>query len=274
MADTIPVPAEAGAQVPVPNSPTPPPSPEPKADAPQPADASAMSEQPKAPTEPEAPQTPEQKQDEKPKSRVQERIDQLTAQRRTAEARAQFAERRLAELMQPIHPPDPHDFDAQNAHQIRSAIRQEKAQDLHQEMQVAAQEAFTARRSTYEAKLDDAAERIPDIASIRDTFYRSVAISEPAADVLASSDKAAEITAFLVRNPAEAQRISSLHPQWQAVEIARLEARVAPAPQVRRVSQAPAPPPTIGGGSPSSAKSPADMSVAEMQAFLYGNRRN
>lgn len=272
MADTIPVPAEAVAQVPVQNSITPPPSPEPKADAPKPADASATSEQPKAPTEPEAPQT-EQKSEEKPKSRVQERIDQLTAQRRAAEARAAIAERRLAEVMQPLQAPDPADFDAQNAHQIRSALRSEKAQDLHQEMQVAAQEAFTLRKSTFEAKLDDAAERIPDIASIRDQFYRGVAISEPAADVLASSDKAAEITAFLVRNPAEAQRIASLHPQWQAVEIARLEGRVTPAPQVRRVSQAPAPPPTIGGGAPSATKAPEDMSVAEMQAVLYGGRR-
>ncbi len=243
-----------------------------------PADASATSEQPKAPGEPEAPQKPEKpKADDKPKSRVQPGADRPAKKHSGARAEVPRTVCRASPrgaACSPSTRPDPQATSTRRM-RLRSshAIRQERPRTCTRTSAAPAARGSRTRVSDVrDAKLDDAAERIPDIASIRETFYRSVAISEPAADVLASSDKAAEITAFLVRNPAEAQRISSLHPQWQAVEIARLEARVAQAPQVRRVSQAPAPPPTIGGGSPSSAKSPADMSVAEIQALLYGKQ--
>lgn len=270
MTDLAPAEAPASVQVPIPNSNTPTPSPEPKADAPPSADASA-SEQPKAPTEPEA--TQDAKPDERPKgNRVQERIDQLTAQRRAAEARAAIAERRLAELMQPVNPPDPNDYDAHNAHQIETVLRKQKAEDLHAEIQAAARESFVARKSAYEAKIAVAEERIPDIQKSRAVFYQ-MPFSSEAADVVAESPKAAEITHYLANNFDEAERILALPAHKQAIEFARLEARVAPAPQARRVSQAPAPPPTIGGGAPSAAKSPNDMSVAELQAILYPGRK-
>lgn len=272
MSDLNPVAAlEPSTQVPIPDTQTTP-SPEPKADAPKPDDASAASEKPKAPTEPEAPQKPD-KDDSKPRRSVQERIDQLTAQRRAAEARAQIAERRLAELQRPLQQPDPSDYDATNAHQIRTAIREERRQDLQQEYMQAAQQAFEVRKATFETKLDAAKERIPDIAEIRDTFYRTVPIGNEAAHVLAESEKAAEITAFLVKNPAEAMRIADLPPQWQAVEIARLEGRVSQAPPVKRVSQAPEPPPILGGGSPAAARDPADMDMSQFASWWRARKK-
>lgn len=264
--ETIPVPAELqpATQVPIPTD-TPAPSAEPKADAPKPADASAPSDKPKAPTEPEA------KPDEKPKSRFQDRIDRITAEKHAAIARAAAAERRVQELMKPMQAPDPNDFDAQNAHQIRQAIKTERAEDLRQEAENAAQMAFEARRNQYLTRIEDARERIPDIDAVVQTFGQQVAISHFAAETLAESEKAAEITAYLAKNPAEIQRFNAMHPVAQAVEIARLEGRVATAAQatMRRVSQAPEPPPTIGGGIPATARSPEDMSVAQLQGILY-----
>jgi len=274
MTDLAPAEAPASVQVPIPNSDTPTPAPAP---APEPAKgASAPSEQPPATaTEPEAPPQ-EPNEERKPKGRWQERVDQLTARNTSLRAQLEAANRQLQELNRPLQPPDPQNWDATEAHRTRSVIREQRAEEVQQNAQIIAQQLAQTRFETFETKLADAADRIKDIETVKQQFYSSIPITEFAADVLAESAHAADVTAHLVRNQADAQRFARMNPAQQVAEIGRLsgiyEAR-ASAPQVRRVSQAPAPPPTIGGGAPSAAKSPDDMSVAELQAILYPGRK-
>ena len=268
--ETIPVPAalqQPAAQVPDSNTPqTPVPAP-----APEPAkDASAPSEQAPATPEPDAdPQKPDEK---KPKGRWSERVDQLTAKNHQLRAQLEIANRQLGELMKPLQAPDPANWEATEQHRLRSIMREERAQDVHQQAQTLQQQAAQTRLETFETKLMDAADRIKDIDQVREKFYQTVPITEFAADVLAESEHAADVTAHLVRNPDLAARFARMHPAQQVAEIGRLsgiyEAR-ASAPPVRRVSQAPAPPPTLGGGAPATARSPEDMSVDQLQALFY-----
>lgn len=274
MSDQTPAEASASVQVPIPNSDTPTPAPAP---AEEPAKgASATSEQPPAPaTEPEAPPQ-DQNAERKPKGRWQERVDQLTARNTSLRAQLEAATRQLQELNRPLQEPDPQNWDATEAHRLRSIMREERATEVTQNAHQIAHQLAQTRLETFETKLADAADRIRDIETVKQQFYSSIPITDPAADVLADSAHAADVTAHLVRNQADAQRFARMTPAQQVAEIGRLsgiyEAR-ASAPPVRRVSQAPAPPPTIGGGAPSAAKSPQEMSVAEMQALLYGGRK-
>jgi len=274
MSDLAPASAPAEAHVAVPDPTTPTPAPAPAA---EPAKgASATSEQPPASAaEPEA-TPPEPTEERKPKGRWQERVDQLTARNTSLRAQLEIANRQLQELNRPLQPPDPQNWDATEAHRTRTVYREQRAEEIAQNAQALAQQLAYTRFETFETKLADAADRIKDIETIKHQFYHTVPIGDVAADVLAGSAYAADVTAHLVRNPSLAQRFARMTPTDQVAEIGRLtgmyEARASD-PPVRRVTQAPAPPPTIGGGAPSAAKAPEDMSVAEMQALLFGNGR-
>lgn len=273
MLDNTPAAAPAEAQVAIPNSNTPTPAPAP---APEPAKgASATSEQPPATaTEPEAPPQ-EPNEERKPKGRWQERVDQLTARNTSLRAQLEAANRQLQELNRPLQPPDPQNWDATEAHRTRSVIREQRAEEVQQNAQIIAQQLAQTRFETFETKLADAADRIKDIETIKQQFYSSIPITEFAADVLAESAHAADVTAHLVRNPADAQRFARMNPAQQVAEIGRLsgiyEAR-ASAPQVRRVSQAPPPPPQIGGGSSPGAPDIEKMSMAQYEAWRKSGR--
>jgi hypothetical protein len=226
--------------------------------------AAAPAEQVKTePGEPAAEQEAGQgeKDEQKPKSRFQERIDRLTAEKREAEARARAAEERLTKLQQPLEVPKDRDltFDEQENLRVKQAYREARADDVASEAQESAARAAQARQQMFEAKVEAVADRMPDL---KDKFY-SVPCSQFAADFIAESEKAAEIAYFLGSNPHEASRISKLPDTRQAVELARLEARLNAAPQVRKTSAAPNPPPTVGGGASPGPKDPSTMSMAE-----------
>jgi hypothetical protein len=74
-----------------------------------------------------------------------------------------------------------------------------------------------------------------------------VAVSEVAADLIAESDKGAEIANYLARNSEEASRIANLPDAYQGYELARIESRFKDNP-MKRISQAPAPVQTVSGG--------------------------
>ncbi len=227
--------------------------------------AAAPAEQVKTePGEPAAEQTEAgqgEKDEQKPKSRFQERIDRLTAEKRDAEARARAAEERLQKLQQPLEVPKDRDltFDEQESLRIRQALREERAAETRQEAENDRKEALEKRQESFEAKAKAVADRMPDLL---EKFY-AVPCSDFASDFISESDKAAEIAYFLGSNPHEAQRIASLPVTRQAIELARLESKLQAAPQMRKTSAAPNPPPMVGGGASPGPKDPANMTPAE-----------
>lgn len=214
----------------------------------------------------------EKDEQQKPKSRFQERIDRLTAEKRAAEARAAAAEARLKKLSAPFEAPEGRElsFEEQEELRLRQVLRRERAEELQQEAQQERASVIERRRQMFEAKVEAVADRMPDLVQ----KFAAVPCSDFAADFIAESDRGAEIAYYLGSNPHEANRLASLPDTRQAVELARLEARLNAAPQVRKISQAPTPPPMVGGGQTAPIeKPPSEMSMAEYSEWYRKRRR-
>lgn len=205
----------------------------------------------------------EQEEKARPKSRVQERISQLTAQKYALLAENEALRRELERLRQPLASPnDPNlSLEEQEALRLRQVVREERADELEAEIKRRELQAAQIRAQMLNEKIDAAAERIPDLR--QKIFDPSLPISTFAVDFIAESDRGAEVAYYLASNPAEARRIYALPATQQAIELARIEARIQVGSQVRKVSQAPPPPPTVGGGSSPGPKDPADMTQEE-----------
>jgi hypothetical protein len=198
---------------------------------------------------------------EKPKTRFQERIDELTASRREAERRAAAAEARAAELARKLQPPGPQaSLEEQDDYRLRKVLNESRAEELHSEAQTAKAEAAQRTFDTFVAKAEAIADRMPGLV---DMFCALPEVSPVMAGFVAESDKGAEVAFHLAQNPQEATRIARLSPAHQGIELARLEGRLSVAPQVRKVSTAPSPPPTVTGNPSPASRDPHEMSQAE-----------
>jgi len=113
----------------------------------------------------------------------------------------------------------------------------------------------------FQDRLAAAKQQIPDIDTV--ISDPTLPVTDIGARFIAESDKGPQVAYWLGTNRAEAVRIASLDPYSQAFELGRIEARIAAAPASRRISNAPAPVPKVGGGSNTGAKDPAQMTMAE-----------
>jgi hypothetical protein len=98
------------------------------------------------------------------------------------------------------------------------------------------------------------AEANPDFFEVVGEHLEKAApiLTEPMQLAISASDEAPAITYHLAKNPAEARRIAAMTPIAQAVEIGRLESRLAaptpaPKPSPKTTTDAPEPPPTARG---------------------------
>lgn len=92
-----------------------------------------------------------------------------------------------------------------------------------------------------------------------------VPITEEVADIIRSSDAAADLAYYLGRNKAEAARISRMSPLAAARELGRIEASLS-APKPRTESKAP-PPISPGKATGAGVKSPDKMTAEEYRAW-------
>lgn len=208
--------------------------------------------------------TPEQAKDrDQKKASAKERINQITAQKYEAIQRAERAERREKELVKQLR-------DLQSADPLdptidmRRAVKVESLEQNRVELVEAKNAEATARTNEFRTKIDAARDSIPNLDQSLDVFGR-IMFSDQACDVIASSDKAAELANYFGRNPQEGHRIANLPTHFQAAEIARIESRLQ-APKPKTISTAPRPAATLGGGSSPSAKDLSSMSMSEFHA--------
>lgn len=274
MSETTPLaPANApnAVSVPVPQS-----APKPTTDTPAQPEAAASQEAPaesKEGTQDEQPRGDDgkfkpKKTAEDRKAQIRTEIDTLIATKRAEERRVQALRdeaTRLHQQLQQTPQDDPYDTVAAT----RRAVKEERLQQTIEQHQSAVQQVAAQRVATFEAKLEAARERIPDLDQALNDFSR-LPVTEVAADIIAESDKAAEIAYYLAKNPQDAIRIARLPVHLQGAEIARIEHRVSTAPTVRKSSNAPPPVPMINGTSSPSSKTPSEMSVEEMGKLIYG----
>ncbi len=203
---------------------------------------------------------------EKPKTRFQERIDELTASRREAERRAAAAEARAAELARKLQPPGPQaSLEEQDDYRLRKVLNETRAEELHNEAITAKAEAAQRTYDTFAAKAEAVADRMPGLV---DKFVSLPEVSQAMATFVAESDKGAEVAFALANNPQEATRIARLSPLHQGIELARLEGRLSAAPAIRKVSTAPSPAPTVSGNPSPAGKTSEELSVGELQSMF------
>lgn len=249
-----------------------------------PPNAPAQPEAAPAPAKEAEPEKSDAKQDEQPrgddgkfkpkqtaedrKARIQGDIDRLTASKRAAEREVARLQQEAMRLHEELQRQKPDEFDT--AGQTRRAVREDRLEQTADAARAAAHAATEARSQMFEAKVDSARERIPDIDEALADFQR-LPVTDASADLIAESEKAAEIAYYLAKNPAEAYRIARMPMHLQGAEIARIEARVSQAPAVRKTTSAPPPVPMIGGTASPTSKTPAEMSTEEMSKLLYGS---
>lgn len=247
--------------------------------------------QPEAATEPAKTAEPEKSADEsseqprgedgkfKPKQTAKERqerirqdIDRLTAekwstQRQVAALQAE-AMRLQRQLQEQQSPDDPYDA----RHATRQAVREDRLEQTVEAARSAAHAVDTARAQMFQAKIEEARERVEGLDEGLQQFARLPVSSPEMADLIAESDRAPELANFLGRNPQEFYRIARMPAHLQGAEIARLEMRVSTPPAARKTSNAPPPPPMINGSSAPASPTVAEMGVGDLQKLIYSAR--
>jgi hypothetical protein len=226
-------------------------------------DAPAAADDP-APGQSETETTDESDAPKKPKPTFSERISQITAMRKQAEAERSIALREVERLQKELEtmrgaPTDQQSFEQQDANRVREVLKEEKLAEKQAELSNRDSFIKEARQAAFVAKAEAALERMPDLLE----KFSNVPVSEAAAEIIAESDKAAEIAYYLGNNPKEAHEIARLPAHLQGARIARIEARLSAAPQVRKVSQAPTPPARLSGASSPGVKDPGSMSMED-----------
>lgn len=222
-----------------------------------------------------AEQAPEQERprDEKGRYVPQERVNEITRARREAERERDYWRQQAEQFQQrqpqqsaPNGPPrieDYNDFNAFNADNVKfiqeqayeTARRQlEQQQSAHYQQQVAQQ--FEARATQYESTAPGFGDRF-------ETLMTTFAPPPQIIEALAVSEHGPHVFDYLAQHMDEADRLFRMPAHIAAIHIGRIEERLtAPKPKPP-ASNAPAPIPTLGGGSQSPMKDPAKMSDDE-----------
>lgn len=208
---------------------------------------------------------------EKPRQRASERINELYARTKNAERARDLALAEVERLRRPVVDAgnwDQLSYEEQQSAHMRQAVRSERADELAREAQIREFEANSTRVDMFKDRLKEAKASIPDIEkAITDP---SLPVTDIGARFIHESEKGPQVAYWLATNRDEASRIARLDPYSQAFELGRIEARIGAAPASRRLSNAPAPVPKVGGGSNSGAKDPTNMSFAEYERYRSG----
>jgi len=223
----------------------------------------------------------------------QRRINRLTADYREAQAKAEAAERRAAELESRLTKPvqdDPdlkpprlddfksyEDYEAAKERYVADKTRRETLKVLEAERskveakkaEAEQRERITKARERFESDAEKVAEHYEDFDEVMDDFFRG---RSPLKDfdrqahefIFEDAKRAPELVYHLHQNDDVAKRIAAMRPVQQVAELARLEASLAK-PTAKTVSKAPAPPKMVGAKGGPDGKDPEKMSIEEMR---------
>lgn len=207
----------------------------------------------------------------KPKSRFQERIDKLTADKYNAEREAEALRYRLHQMeTREKAPIDYEDYNAVEKARLAEVLDERQMSETHEQMMSAAERANLVRQELFAEKIKAARAEIPDLDESLQTFAQ-LRVTPESAEIIAESDKAAQIAHYMGRNPHVADQIASLSPVQQGRAIAQIEARVT-LPS-KKVSTAPKPVSKVAAQQTPGVKSPAEMTAAEYLEYWKSTER-
>lgn len=216
---------------------------------------------------------------EKParKDAVQERIDKLTGKLRQAERERDYErELRLASLQRPEAQPKPaeakqslkkladFEYDEERYAEYVAEVAAEKAAQKLEQSRTTKESERTrkeqvAKFKELESKFKTEIEDYEDVA-----YYAR--IDDHVANLVMAMDEGPRVAYYLGKNPDVAARINSLPDNLAAVELGRIDARLAierEQAKAKPVSKAPPPPPKIDATEPAVDKDPSQMSDVE-----------
>lgn len=214
--------------------------------------------------------------DDEPSEKVQKRISKLTGKWRQAESERDYWRERALAQREPAPPPKP----APQAKKLADFNYDEEAYQAHLEEVVAEKAAAKA-----EAKLRESQQRERSEQSRRESQskfrereakareeledYEEYAYTAPiddVTDIIMAMDEGPRIAYYLGKNPETAARINALPPHLAAIELGRLDARLATEREqakAKAVSKAPPPPPRLEATEPAVDKEPDQMSMRD-----------
>lgn len=151
-----------------------------------------------------------------------------------------------------------------NAWKVEERIIARQAKAHETDTQNLRQESAAQKATLFRERAMALKDGIPDIEKIfsQDSFPVSAALAE----TIMETDKGPEVAHYLLRHPDEFQRIQAMSQRSAAIEVGRIEAKLA-LPKPRTQTQAPPPPTTLSGSARSPSKKPEDMSMSEYAAW-------
>lgn len=211
----------------------------------------------------------------KPKKSAKERIDELTAARRTAERDAEYW-REQAMLAAPAAPvpapqpvqgkPDPSQF----AEGLYDPDYIEALTDWKAEQTVSRVIQTRERASTVQQAVQSFEQRVsqtfPDgepagLIALR----RAPSLPEAVQEIILSSENGPKLADYLGSNPGEFGRLSAMTPHKQAYELAKIEQRLVAPPKTQTTAPEPTPTARGTGGRFQVAPDTSDFAAFEKQ---------
>jgi len=225
----------------------------------------------------EAQEQEQRTRDEKGRFVPQERVNEITRARREAERRADSLERELSQYRQTAqHQPQSHDkppsiqdfasLDDWSAAMTQHAIAQAESRVEQRYQQQSQRQQQQTVEQQFEERSQKYAKEHPDFDNAVSDLGRAVQFHPAVVEVIGLSDHGPAVVHYLANHLDEADRISRLPPHIAAVQLGRIEAQVSAA-KPKTVTNAPNPPPTLGGGKATVTKNPDEMSQAEWLAW-------
>lgn len=130
-------------------------------------------------------------------------------------------------------------------HVSRRVVREHQTREEETRRQAQARDAQSRRVQAWESHVEKAADKYDDGEDVIGHFVENVRLNPYAFDAILESESGADIAYYLGKHEDEAVRISKLTPGRQAIEIGKLEAKLAAG--ARKASAAPAPIEPVGG---------------------------
>lgn len=230
-------------------------------------------EQAQEPPEPVKAEDPEAEQEEMTKSKAKRERRKAVMQKLSDDLAAKNAE--LADykrLMGELPEPKESDFEDYEDFRIAKALhnrdkaeagravsaREEAAKQAAQAAQQQALASFMEQEQDARAKYAD-----------YDQVTRSMPLANETLDLAAQMDAGPDVIYHLGKNPDLAATVAGMSPVQQALELGRIEARLA-MPQPKKITQAAEPITPVGATSATVTKDPGDMSPQEYRAWREG----
>lgn len=187
----------------------------------------------------------------KPKTRAQERIEQLAREKSEAQADAEYYKQQLEELQGPTDEEqlDRYDFatdEEYEQHLANKSADRVLSRQAEAEAKRAANRVAQIQVKQHEARVEDARKRIADFDEVV-MGATDVPTTPEMSRTIVESELGAEIAYYLAKHPDEARQITEMQPVQQYMALGKLEERVSSVPK-KVVSTTPKPVTKVTGG--------------------------